>query len=60
MDPKTKREFSFTNPQDDPDLYPTPPKGFCYELNGDLTPIHDESKSNSNDNNKIEKIKNKK
>ena len=30
------REFSFTNPQDNPELYPTPPKGFGYDLDGHL------------------------
>lgn len=36
MNSETGREFSFTNPQDDPDLYPTPPPGYHYDLEGML------------------------
>lgn len=36
MNIETGREFSFTNPQDDPDLYPRPPPGFSYDLEGRL------------------------
>ena len=36
MNIDTGREFNFTNPQDDPDLYPTPPTGFSYDINGKL------------------------
>jgi hypothetical protein len=39
MDPATGREFSWTNPQDDPELYPTPPPGFRYDLEGHLVAI---------------------
>ena len=34
MNIETGREFSFTNPQDDPHLYPKLPSGFYYDLNG--------------------------
>lgn len=36
MDITTGREFKFTNPQDDPNLYPKPPKGYEYSIYGDL------------------------
>jgi len=36
MNRTTGREFSFTNPQDDPHLYPQPPAGFSYDLDGTL------------------------
>lgn len=36
MDITTGREFPFTNPQDDPQLYPEPPPGFWYDLDGRL------------------------
>lgn len=36
MDIETGREFSWTNPDDDPELYPTPPPGFYYDLEGRL------------------------
>ena len=52
MNPKTGREFSFTNPQDDPDLYPTPPKGFQYDLNGKLVIIPNNNNKNNNNNKK--------
>jgi hypothetical protein len=39
MDPRTGREFNFTNPQDDPELYPSPPAGFQYDIDGHLIAI---------------------
>lgn len=36
MNIDTGREFSFTNPQDDPELYPPAPPGFSYDLSGRL------------------------
>jgi len=36
MDITTGREFKFTNPQDDPNLYPEPPKGYEYSIYGKL------------------------
>lgn len=36
MDIKTGREFAFTNPLDDPQLYPRPPPGFHYGYDGTL------------------------
>ena len=39
MDPATGREFSFTNPQDDPQLYPPIPDGFTYDLDGTVRAI---------------------
>jgi hypothetical protein len=39
MNPATGREFSFTNPQDDPQLYPAAPAGFEYNLDGTLSAI---------------------
>lgn len=39
MDPNTGREFSFTNPQDDPEAYPRLPDGFHYGLDGSLVGI---------------------
>lgn len=37
MDITTGREFPFSNPQDDPHLYPVPPNGFMYNIDGTLT-----------------------
>ena len=34
MNIETGREFSFTNPQDDPELYPPLPPGFRYTIYG--------------------------
>lgn len=34
MNITTGREFSHTNPQDDPKLYPRLPEGFLYDYNG--------------------------
>jgi hypothetical protein len=39
MNPATGREFSFTNPQDDPQLYPAAPARFEYNLDGTLRAI---------------------
>ncbi len=39
MDIATGREFSFVNPQDDPELYPNPPDGFTYNIDGKLVGI---------------------
>jgi len=39
MNPATGREFSFTNPQDDPQLYPPIPDGFTYNLDGTVRAI---------------------
>lgn len=39
MDPATGREFSWPNPQDDPELYPKPPPGFQYDTEGRLVGI---------------------
>lgn len=39
MNIKTRREFTFKNPQDDPDLYPPPPPGFQYDFDGSLMEI---------------------
>ena len=36
MNIETGREFKFANPQDDPHLYPSPPTGFGYDINGRL------------------------
>lgn len=36
MNVSTGREFSYTNPQDDPHLYPAPPSGFQYDCEGRL------------------------
>ena len=36
MNINTGREFSWTNPQDDRELYPRPPPGFYYDLSGRL------------------------
>src|ERR1700722_18995971 len=33
----TRREFSWVNPQDDPDLYPILPQGFQYDVYGNIT-----------------------
>lgn len=39
MNIETGREFGFTNPQDDPQLYPRPPSGFRYNIDGTLQAI---------------------
>lgn len=39
MNIDTGREFPFTNPQDDPQLYAPPPPGFSYDLDGRLRAI---------------------
>ena len=36
MNIETGREFSFTNPQDDPHLYPKLPIGFSYDIYGKI------------------------
>lgn len=36
MNSETGREFDFTNPQDDPHLYASPPPGFAYRYDGTL------------------------
>lgn len=36
MDVTTGREFSETNPQDDPHLYPRLPAGLSYDFNGNV------------------------
>lgn len=47
MDPATGREFSFVNPQDDPDMYPAPPPGFQYDIDGKLyaIPVYNDVKT---------------
>ena len=60
----TRREFSFINPQDDPQLYPKLPKGLEYTIYGDIIPQYvattDQSKpaksNKSNGSNKSNKI----
>lgn len=39
MNIETGREFSFTNPQDDPQLYPQLPHGFRYDVYGNVINI---------------------
>lgn len=39
MNVETGREFPFTNPQDDPELYRTPPSGYQYDLEGRLVAL---------------------
>lgn len=39
MNCQTGREFNFTNPQDDPQLYPKLPEGFHYDLYGNVKAI---------------------
>ena len=39
MDITTGREFPFTNPQDDPGMYPRPPPGFGYDYQGRLVGV---------------------
>ena len=39
MNLETGREFGFTNPQDDPHLYATPPPGFSYSYDGTLVGV---------------------
>lgn len=39
MNIQTGREFTFTNPQDDPHLYANPPAGFSYRYDGTLIAV---------------------
>jgi hypothetical protein len=39
MDYRTLREFMFTNPQDDPHLYPRLPPAYYYDIYGNVWPV---------------------